>query len=1010
MDGAEGSAVVEIFSDSEGSWFVAIVVLAEPRALLVRFLDARGEPREKAVRYDDDAHVACLGTHLANALPPGVVAVPSTSRPGQLAYFDAEVECKYGTPELAWQAYLERHLLADDQEEFVGDSTSGVAGDSLAPALAASGLELLSTADSPGTAPLSPSDSLADRPWRTGRGTGEAQQSLAGLSPASGCWDTFEGAGYLGQSPNCYQNPPPACAIEPPSGLVLDGCSTTAAEAVRAAVALAMEDGNDLAAAFATSRPIDVCDNTCPGAAAAEGPPGGLDAGFADLLVASVPASAGGLVDMSSPVSHVVDLATEAIVATQRQQHQAPAVENATGLSGASSAPASALPRDEAPHDEDLQTSFVYRAGPCLEGDLHVVVVGSAGHAGHACDASVVVAAAGAHPTATAAAANASLRPEALMPAGMAAGVGPHPASAAAALPAPVAPLPEGPVVKAAAKPGPSREGALMAALPGRGLGSLAAATASPPQVGRNVPPRFTKVATPDSGDSSSAPYPAAPTQDHLQTPTPATVSWSAGERMVVAPGDVEGCPSASRGQQAPGAAGTSMATGRAGGPLRLSCSKRDLPAAPPAGTAPRLAYAQTAAVALEAEPCAGLPPERQAPSAAGAVAAYAAVAVGQRGSVRGPSTDPRARVASTDSAAASAAVTASPVDPARASATAVEAHVCPRAPPSHQTPGGTWAATAAASGPARRASIGQCVPCAGGDFAAAAPAARGVQPRPVFGTGAGPQMVELPSFSTPMDNGAGCSSNQAAYLEAVGVQYSPPEMPDAPRVSGLAADGLAGHGPAHAAIGQTFGSVLPYEGVAAPNCRAGPGLAGGSRATIGQTIGNVRPYEGLAASDGLAGYGLADSSRAAIGQTVGSIMLHDSLAGDALDWGGRASGSFANGGKASGGPPGGALASDGRTVSGQAGAGRASSSLACSGQPGGGQAVGSKSRGGQPNGSQRGKPTGSGVTNGVPRLRGATQACGTTCRRSEAQAAHSGPERLLVGPPPPRGAERLGR
>jgi len=103
-------AVVDVFSSSARAWFVALVVSEAGGAFTVRFLDAGGTSWEKSV-FREDPRLAAFGAHTDGMPPPGFEAVPSRSRPGQAAYLDAAGRQKYGTLELAWQAYLEQRAL-----------------------------------------------------------------------------------------------------------------------------------------------------------------------------------------------------------------------------------------------------------------------------------------------------------------------------------------------------------------------------------------------------------------------------------------------------------------------------------------------------------------------------------------------------------------------------------------------------------------------------------------------------------------------------------------------------------------------------------------------------------------------------------------------------------------------------------------------------------------------------------------------------------------------------------
>eukprot|EP00929_Paragymnodinium_shiwhaense_P097291 TRINITY_DN59026_c0_g1_i1.p1 TRINITY_DN59026_c0_g1~~TRINITY_DN59026_c0_g1_i1.p1 ORF type:complete len:390 (-),score=76.94 TRINITY_DN59026_c0_g1_i1:370-1539(-) len=117
-----GASLVEIFSNTERRWFIALVIAEDNGALTVRFEGSDGKPKEKAC-YREDPRLAPLGTHkatgymggagehLALPIPPGFEVVASASRPGQVSYLDGFDLQKYASPALAWQAYLERRLL-----------------------------------------------------------------------------------------------------------------------------------------------------------------------------------------------------------------------------------------------------------------------------------------------------------------------------------------------------------------------------------------------------------------------------------------------------------------------------------------------------------------------------------------------------------------------------------------------------------------------------------------------------------------------------------------------------------------------------------------------------------------------------------------------------------------------------------------------------------------------------------------------------------------------------------
>ena len=112
LDPSDVPAVVEIYSKSSaegGGWFVGLVVKRSSDSLTVRFLDSSGEQKEKLLSYTA-SEVDYFGTHLGWPAPPGVMAVPSSSRKGQVSYLDPQLQQKFASPELAWQAYLEHRL------------------------------------------------------------------------------------------------------------------------------------------------------------------------------------------------------------------------------------------------------------------------------------------------------------------------------------------------------------------------------------------------------------------------------------------------------------------------------------------------------------------------------------------------------------------------------------------------------------------------------------------------------------------------------------------------------------------------------------------------------------------------------------------------------------------------------------------------------------------------------------------------------------------------------------
>ncbi|CAE8584370.1 unnamed protein product [Polarella glacialis] len=106
-------AVVEVYSNSVRAWFVGLVVGQDAGLLTVRFVDGGGERKEKS-SHCGDPRVAYFGSYTGWAGPPGIISVPSSTRPGQYSYLDPVVQQKFATSELAWQAYLERNLLDVD--------------------------------------------------------------------------------------------------------------------------------------------------------------------------------------------------------------------------------------------------------------------------------------------------------------------------------------------------------------------------------------------------------------------------------------------------------------------------------------------------------------------------------------------------------------------------------------------------------------------------------------------------------------------------------------------------------------------------------------------------------------------------------------------------------------------------------------------------------------------------------------------------------------------------------
>jgi len=110
--GAGPTTILEVYSNSARSWFVALIALTGPSGVpcAVRFIDEQGRVREKALRPADAALLAPFGANLGGKPPPGFLAVPSTSRPGQFSFMDQAGQTKYATAELSWQAYLQKYI------------------------------------------------------------------------------------------------------------------------------------------------------------------------------------------------------------------------------------------------------------------------------------------------------------------------------------------------------------------------------------------------------------------------------------------------------------------------------------------------------------------------------------------------------------------------------------------------------------------------------------------------------------------------------------------------------------------------------------------------------------------------------------------------------------------------------------------------------------------------------------------------------------------------------------
>lgn len=116
LAGGEIPNIIEVFSSSARAWFVAMVISEGNGAVTVRFVDIGGTVWEKSV-FREDPRLAAFGIHTGALPPPGFEPVPSRSRPGQLSYLDVAGQQKYGSLEVAWQAYLEQRVFSDTASE-----------------------------------------------------------------------------------------------------------------------------------------------------------------------------------------------------------------------------------------------------------------------------------------------------------------------------------------------------------------------------------------------------------------------------------------------------------------------------------------------------------------------------------------------------------------------------------------------------------------------------------------------------------------------------------------------------------------------------------------------------------------------------------------------------------------------------------------------------------------------------------------------------------------------------
>jgi len=119
-------SVVEVFSSTARSWFVALVVSEASDSVTVRFLDADGAAWEKSV-FLEDPRLAAFGAHTRGQPPPDFEVVASRSRPGQVSYRDVVSQRKYGSAGVAWQAYLEHRIFGNAVCEVFGGPQPGPA-------------------------------------------------------------------------------------------------------------------------------------------------------------------------------------------------------------------------------------------------------------------------------------------------------------------------------------------------------------------------------------------------------------------------------------------------------------------------------------------------------------------------------------------------------------------------------------------------------------------------------------------------------------------------------------------------------------------------------------------------------------------------------------------------------------------------------------------------------------------------------------------------------------------
>jgi len=120
----EPGSVVEVYCSSLGQWCVGLVANINKDGLLtVRFADKSGGLLAKNL-VRSDMQLATFGSNTSE-LPPGVQAVPSQSRPGQMSYLDTAAALKFHSLELAWRHHLERLIDPTvDPRKYAGPPTS----------------------------------------------------------------------------------------------------------------------------------------------------------------------------------------------------------------------------------------------------------------------------------------------------------------------------------------------------------------------------------------------------------------------------------------------------------------------------------------------------------------------------------------------------------------------------------------------------------------------------------------------------------------------------------------------------------------------------------------------------------------------------------------------------------------------------------------------------------------------------------------------------------------------